>query len=97
VLLPVKSVGVMGDERSYDYAYVLRAVTSTDGMTADTFAFSHEFLGRAATRIIKRGARHQPRPLRRHLETSRHHRVGVRGSGRPDLPTVFALSACADG
>jgi GMP synthase (glutamine-hydrolysing) len=52
VLLPVKSVGVMGDARSYDYACALRAVTSTDGMTADTFPFSHEFLGRAATRII---------------------------------------------
>jgi GMP synthase (glutamine-hydrolysing) len=42
----------MGDARTYDYACALRAVTSTDGMTADTFAFSHEFLGRAATRII---------------------------------------------
>ncbi len=52
VLLPVRSVGVMGDARTYDYACALRAVTSTDGMTADTFAFSHEFLGRAATRII---------------------------------------------
>jgi GMP synthase (glutamine-hydrolysing) len=52
VLLPIRSVGVMGDARSYDYACALRAVTSTDGMTADTFAFSHEFLGRAATRII---------------------------------------------
>ena len=52
VLLPVKSVGVMGDARSYDFTCALRAVTSTDGMTADTFPFSHEFLGRAATRII---------------------------------------------
>jgi GMP synthase (glutamine-hydrolysing) len=52
VLLPVRSVGVMGDARSYDYACALRAVTSTDGMTADTFAFSHEFLGQTATRII---------------------------------------------
>ena len=52
VLLPVRSVGVMGDARTYDYACALRAVTSTDGMTADTFPFSHEFLGRAATRII---------------------------------------------
>ena len=52
VLLPVRSVGVMGDARTYDFACALRAVTSTDGMTADTFPFSHEFLGRAATRII---------------------------------------------
>ncbi len=52
VLLPVKTVGVMGDGRSYDYVCALRAVTSTDGMTADYFPFSHDFLGRAATRII---------------------------------------------
>ena len=52
VLLPVKSVGVMGDARSYDHVCALRAVTSSDGMTADVFPFPHEFLGRAATRII---------------------------------------------
>ncbi len=52
VLLPVKSVGVMGDGRTYDQVCALRAVTSTDGMTADYFPFPHEFLGRAATRII---------------------------------------------
>jgi GMP synthase (glutamine-hydrolysing) len=52
VLLPVRTVGVMGDERSYDYACALRAVTSTDGMTADYFPFEHELLGRVANRII---------------------------------------------
>jgi GMP synthase (glutamine-hydrolysing) B subunit len=52
VLLPVRSVGVMGDARSYDFACALRAVTSTDGMTVDTFAFSHEFFGQIPTRII---------------------------------------------
>jgi GMP synthase (glutamine-hydrolysing) len=52
VLLPVRSVGVMGDARSYEFACALRAVTSTDGMTADYFPFPHEFLGRVATRII---------------------------------------------
>ncbi len=52
VLLPVRTVGVMGDERSYDYVCALRAVTSQDGMTADYFPFPHEFLGRVATRII---------------------------------------------
>ncbi len=52
VLLPVRSVGVMGDARTYDYVLALRAVTSTDGMTADYFDFSHEFLGAAARRII---------------------------------------------
>ncbi|GJM02715.1 MAG: GMP synthase [glutamine-hydrolyzing] [Rhodomicrobium sp.] len=52
VLLPVRSVGVMGDARTYDYVLGLRAVTSTDGMTADYYPFDHEFLGRASTRII---------------------------------------------
>ena len=52
VLLPVKTVGVMGDARSYDYVCALRAVTSTDGMTADYYPFSHEFLGRVSNRII---------------------------------------------
>ncbi|MEE1551357.1 MAG: glutamine-hydrolyzing GMP synthase, partial [Nitrospinaceae bacterium] len=52
VLLPVKTVGVMGDERSYDYVCALRAVTSSDGMTADSYPFSHEFLSATATRII---------------------------------------------
>ena len=52
MLLPVKTVGVMGDGRTYDQVCALRAVTSTDGMTADYFPFAHDFLGRAATRII---------------------------------------------
>ncbi|PCJ97003.1 MAG: glutamine-hydrolyzing GMP synthase [Zetaproteobacteria bacterium] len=52
VLLPVKTVGVMGDARTYDYVCALRAVTSTDGMTADYYPFEHEFLGRVSTRII---------------------------------------------
>jgi GMP synthase (glutamine-hydrolysing) len=52
VLLPVRTVGVMGDGRSYDYVCALRAVTSTDGMTADSYPFEHAFLSRVATRII---------------------------------------------
>ncbi len=52
VLLPVRTVGVMGDARTYDHVCALRAVTSTDGMTADFYAFPHDVLGRAATRII---------------------------------------------
>lgn len=52
VLLPVKTVGVMGDARTYEYVCALRAVTSTDGMTADFYPFSHEFLGKVSTRII---------------------------------------------
>src|SRR5690606_12517666 len=52
VLLPVRSVGVMGDGRTYDNVLALRAVTSTDGMTADFYPFPMDFLGRTATRII---------------------------------------------
>ena len=52
VLLPVRSVGVMGDERSYEFVLALRAVTSSDGMTADYYPFDAAFLGRVANRII---------------------------------------------
>ena len=52
VLLPVKTVGVMGDARTYEDVCALRAVTSTDGMTADFYEFPWEILGRAATRIV---------------------------------------------
>lgn len=52
VLLPVRTVGVMGDERTYEYVCALRAVTSTDGMTADYYPFDHSFLARVSTRII---------------------------------------------
>ncbi len=52
VLLPVRTVGVMGDERTYDYVCALRAVTSTDGMTADWFPFAHEFLAGVSSRIV---------------------------------------------
>jgi GMP synthase (glutamine-hydrolysing) len=52
VLLPVRTVGVMGDGRTYDHVLALRAVTSVDGMTADFYPFDMAFLGRCATRII---------------------------------------------
>jgi GMP synthase (glutamine-hydrolysing) len=52
VLLPVKTVGVMGDARTYENVCALRAVTSTDGMTADFFEFPWDVLGKAATRIV---------------------------------------------
>jgi len=52
VLLPIKSVGVMGDGRTYDHVVALRAVTSRDGMTADWFQFPHDVLGRISNRII---------------------------------------------
>ncbi len=51
VLLPVRTVGVMGDGRTYEYVCALRAVTSVDGMTADYYPFEHDFLGRVASRI----------------------------------------------
>ena len=52
VLLPVRTVGVMGDGRTYEHACALRAVTSTDGMTADVYPFDPAFLGRVAGRIV---------------------------------------------
>jgi GMP synthase (glutamine-hydrolysing) len=52
VFLPIRSVGVMGDFRTYENAIALRAVTSTDGMTADWFAFPHEVLAKMSSRII---------------------------------------------
>jgi len=52
VLLPVRSVGVMGDYRTYDHVLALRAVSSTDGMTADFYPFDMKFIGHVATRII---------------------------------------------
>jgi GMP synthase (glutamine-hydrolysing) len=48
----VRTVGVMGDARSYENVCALRAVTSTDGMTADSYPFEHAFLSRVATRIV---------------------------------------------
>jgi len=52
VFLPVRSVGVMGDYRTYEHVIALRAVTSTDGMTADWYSFPHDVLGRISNRII---------------------------------------------
>ncbi len=52
MLLPVRTVGVMGDARSYEHVCALRAVTSTDGMTAESYDFDHAFLARVATRIV---------------------------------------------
>jgi len=52
ILLPVKSVGVMGDERTYEYTVALRAVTSVDGMTADWAHLPYEFLAYVSNEII---------------------------------------------
>ena len=78
VLLPVRTVGVMGDGRTYDHACALRAVTSTDGMTADVYPFDAGFLIRVAGRHRQRGARHQPGGLRHHQQAARDDRVGMR-------------------
>jgi GMP synthase (glutamine-hydrolysing) len=52
VILPIKSVGVMGDERTYEHVVVFRAVTSLDGMTADWAKMPYEVMGRISNRII---------------------------------------------
>jgi len=54
ILLPVKSVGVMGDERTYEYTIALRAVSSTDGMTADWVHLPYEFLAKVSNDIINK-------------------------------------------
>ena len=73
----MKTVGVMGDGRTYDYALALRAVTSVDGMTADYYPFTHDFLGETATRIIN-----EVKGINRVFydctsQTARHDRVGM--------------------
>jgi GMP synthase (glutamine-hydrolysing) len=54
VLLPVQTVGVMGDGRTYEYVLALRAVTSTDGMTADFFHFDYDFLAKVSNSIVNK-------------------------------------------
>lgn len=60
VLLPVQSVGVMGDSRTYDNVLALRAVTSVDGMTADWFNFDYDFLGNVSNQIINKSSWNKP-------------------------------------
>ena len=77
VLPDIRSVGVMGDERTYGHPIIIRAVTSEDAMTADWARLPYDLLERMSSRIINEVAGHQPGRLRRHLEAARHHRVGV--------------------
>ena len=77
VLLPVRTVGVMGDGRTYDHVCALRAVTSSDGMTADYYPFEHSFPGPRRHPHRQRSARHQPRGLRHDEQAARDDRVGV--------------------
>ena len=81
MLLPVRTVGVMGDYRTYDYVVGLRAVTSTDGMTADFYPFDMKFIGHVATRIVNevKGVNRVVYDVT--CEAAGHDRVGVRGVG----------------
>lgn len=77
ILLPVQSVGVMGDERTYERAVALRAVTSTDAMTADLGTPPLRLHGKGEQRHHPQGARRKPRMLRHLLQAAGNNRVGI--------------------
>ena len=79
VLLPVRTVGVMGDARTYEFVCGLRAVTSTDGMTADSYPFEHAFVSAVATRIINEVRGINRGGLRCDVEAARARLSGSRG------------------
>ena len=88
MLLPVKTVGVMGDDRTYENVVALRAVTSTDGMTADFYSFDMKFLGETATRIIN-----EVKGVNRVVydvtsQAAGDDRVGVKGSADESAPSL---------
>ena len=77
MLLPVQSVGVMGDARTYDDALAVRCVTTDDFMTADWSHLPHDLLARISHADHQRSEGHQPRRLRYFLETAGDDRVGM--------------------
>ena len=81
------SVGVMGDERTYEHPIIIRAVASADAMTADWARLPHDLLAQDEQPHHQRGRRHQPRRLRHHEQAARHDRVGVdRRTSRTPAP-----------
>ena len=93
MLLPVRTVGVMGDHRTYDNVCALRAVTSTDGMTADIYPFDAAFLSRVATRIVNEVQGHQPGGLRLYVEAAGHDRVGIAKPPGNSARTISGVGA----